>query len=127
MLANKQRTYFETEEIDHNMVHNICNRLGEKELKIYRHIATGGMWSETNKIDTQVSDGKCKHCGAANVDNIHTIWQCPKINEHRKLKCEQIDNPKYIPKCILQGIPSVSCSVTASGERHYKIIIFEID
>ena len=103
--AAKHRTYFECAEIDHNMIKEICGKFQQKEINIFRHIATGGMWSEEQLETIQMSNGKCKHCGLNATNSLHTLWDCPKINSHKKVKAEKISNFENIPKSILQGIP----------------------
>ena len=87
------------------MVNEICNKFQQKELNIYRYIATGGMWAEDQLEEIQMSGGKCRHCGKENADNIHTLWNCPIIAKHKKIKIEKVQDYRNLPKAILQGIP----------------------
>ncbi len=74
--AAEQRTHLQgLQEVDTQMVHRIVNDMGDKEQKVYRHIASGGAWADNHLEDIGYSNGLCQHCGQKVGDFSHVLWQ----------------------------------------------------
>ncbi len=87
------------------MIKKIISGLGPKEQKIYNHISSGGAWSDAHLQDIGPSDGKCVHCGQDVQDISHITWNCPKINQHRKINDLKEVDSDMLPVFIKHGIP----------------------
>ncbi len=106
-LAAKQRTHLsQVDEIDNQMIKKIVNKLGPKEQKVYRHIATGGAWADNHLADIGQSDGLCPHCDKQVNDITHILWECEHIHKHRKHRdlCDM--DHAQLPLHIKHGVPS---------------------
>ena len=44
-------------DIDHTIVHS----LGSNEVKVLRHVTTGGFWDEASRKHIKLSTGECPH------------------------------------------------------------------
>ena len=62
--VGQTRTYLqEFGETDHEMIKTIINSFGEKEERIYKHIASGAMWNASEICQICDDNYFCQHCG----------------------------------------------------------------
>ena len=102
----KERTFLDSYgEMDHEMAKDIINKFGDKEQRVHKHIATGGMWNDNEIQDISQLDNKCKHCGEVVEDSTHVLWDCCVVNKHRKHNDLKDVNMDGVPKAIKYGIP----------------------
>ena len=101
-----QRTFAgEFEELDHDIIKKITHSLGDKEKRVYMHIASGGFWGEDHKKEAFDAEGKCPHCGLSNIGTQHILWQCPVINQFRTNGGLNHIRVQDLPKCVANGLP----------------------
>ena len=102
---NRNRTFAgNIVENDRNVTRKICDKLDDGAKRIYRHIATGGFWSQDQLSAIGESNDACQHCGQLVQGVDHVLWECEAINKCRKHKqlCE-IEH-RFLPKPIKNGI-----------------------
>ena len=100
------RTFLESfGETDHDMIKGILNSFGEKEQRIYKHIASGAMWNAKEIQEISDKNKYCQHCGECVEDSTHILWCCAGINKHRTFNDLTGISIESIPKAILYGIP----------------------
>ncbi len=105
--AAQQRSHINgMQEMDNQMARKIVNKLGPKEQKVYRHVATGGAWADSHLASIGKSDGCCPHCGKSVDDMTHILWDCEEIHKHRKLRDLCGLDHSQLPTHIKHGIPS---------------------
>ena len=103
-----QRTHTAAlKEVDIQISKKIVNSLGDKECKVYNHIASGAAWSEAHLHDIGLAtSSKCSHCGEEVTDITHVTWSCPVINQHRRIEDLKSLDPQLLPAYIRHGIPA---------------------
>ncbi len=94
------------QEIDGCMAKKIIHGLGNKEQKIYRHVASGGAWADNHLADIGKSNGRCPHCGEEVQDITHVLWECEKVHKHRQRRELCGIDHKQLPQHIKHGVPS---------------------
>ncbi len=96
------------EEIDVITLQASYHRFADSEKRILTHMASGAAWSgEEKKEIGRLDDARCPHCGAEEVNIVHTVWHCPEIHKHRKRRdlC-QLD-VRDIPSALQLGLPEM--------------------
>ena len=108
-------------EVDHDIMRGLLNKMGAKEARVYRYISTGAMWNEYQLNSIDKGEGKCKHCGVQVEDSEHILWKCPVIHKYRTNKDLCNLDTRYIPKALINGIPTtISCELCGDywGNKH---------
>ena len=104
--TSQQRTFCgPISELDNDTLKSVVNHLGYKEKHVFRHVASGACWDDEDLADIQLGDGRCKHCGAQVHCPAHVLWDCPVVNQHRKVKELEGVHSEHLPKAIAVGLP----------------------
>ena len=94
----------ELAELEENITKSNIKMFDRRERHVLRHIATGGMWNESELTEIQMGDGICKHCGGQVDSSDHILWNIPEINKHRQHgHLESLDSD-VLPEAIKHGI-----------------------
>ena len=119
--VDQQRTFCgKIEELDLPVLNAGINRLGEKEQRAFKYVATGAYWNDKQLEEIQESDGMCQHCGLRVMDSTHLLWKCPAINKHRQCKdLNDLDTDK-LPSAMLHGLPAAMTTCMHGAFWHHQ-------
>ena len=73
-------------ELDQPILKTVINGLGNKEKRVFRHIATGAFSAQDQLADIQLGLEACPHCGTVDKGTEHILWKCAAIHGHCKHK-----------------------------------------
>ena len=105
-VTGQQRTFCgPITELDQPILKKVINGLGDKEKRVFRHIATGASWAQDQLADIQLGHEACPHCGIVARGTEHILWKCAAIHGHRKHKDLCDVDTDLLPKAVLNGIP----------------------
>ena len=73
LRVSRERTHVKgINEIDTGLVKEVIAKMGNKEAKVYKHIATRGAWSEAHLHEIGLAENcECPHCGVIVSDVTH--------------------------------------------------------
>ncbi len=115
-VDNERTFHGHVGEIDSCIAKSVVNKFATHEKHVLRYVNTGAFWSEGQLGDIGRSDGSCIHCGSPNVGAAHVLWNCDKVNCHRKFKGLANVRAEVLPTCIQFGIPA---AMTACFHQPY--------
>ena len=104
--ASKERAHLSgMGQADGDITKKIINKLGHKEIKIYKYISSGAAWAQGHMHEIGQADEHCQHCGEKADTISHVTWHCKAINKHRKCRELADINPDALPEYIKHGVP----------------------